>query len=121
MAFCINCFKKIDSMREPCPHCGAPALYKSNESPDIDTGNMDLDNIPEAEKGDVQKNLEIQRLLKRGIECFNKGKAWVATNDRARAKKDFQRAVKYFERVLKLDPSNREARDFRTKSVQKMA
>ena len=29
MAFCVNCFKKIESMHEPCPYCDAPAIKKA--------------------------------------------------------------------------------------------
>lgn len=66
-------------------------------------------------------NAEIQRLMKRGIECYNTGKAWLATKNRQSARKDFQRAVKYFDTVLKIDPENQQAKELRAKSMHKIS
>ena len=64
---------------------------------------------------------EIERLLKRGDECFSSGRAWLGAKDRSRARKEFQRAYNYYNTVLKLDPDNQPARDARAKCLFKMA
>jgi hypothetical protein len=70
-------------------------------------------------EGDVEE--EIDRLMKRGEECFKSGKAWLGAKDRSRARKEFQRAFKYYEIILKLDPDYEPAREARSKCLFKMA
>lgn len=122
MAFCINCFKKIESMYEPCPHCGAPPIKKSQPDPTEERKLLmkKIEEAPAEEREELISRLEIDRIMKRGIECYLNGKAWLAVKDRDRARKEFQRALKYFDRVLKIDSTNRDARDFRAKASQKI-
>jgi len=123
MTFCFTCFKKIDSLREPCPYCGAPALKKEAEPEPLPQDFLLDSNDPEKEMmiKEYAVEAEIHRLMKRGIECYNKGKAWLATKNKQSARKDFQRAVRYFDSVLKIDPGNQRARELRAKSMHKIS
>jgi tetratricopeptide (TPR) repeat protein len=122
MSFCFNCFRKLETLREPCPYCSAPALKKEKSDP-LELNPEDvrrLENLPQYELEGYVGEMEIDRLLKRGQQCYQQGKAWIAMKNRKNARKDFQRALKYYENVLRLDSSNNEAREFRGKCLQKM-
>lgn len=123
MPFCFNCLKNIDSLYEPCPHCGTPPLKKSPKPIQVQKEELinQLSGVSETEKQDIIIKIETERLLERGIECFNKGKAWLSIKNRTAARKEFQRALKYFDSVLKVDPVNKVARDYRSKASQKIS
>ena len=123
MTFCVYCFKKIDSLRMKCPHCGAPPVYKSdfNSFGQSSIKQAEIDGIPESDKENYLAGLEIKRLFSRGLECYETGRAYLTSKNLSTARRDFQRALKYFEAILKIDPANKEAREFRSKCLQKMA
>jgi hypothetical protein len=107
-----------------CPICGAGQPEKADEKLDnVDSSLssspsvlslaesvIDTDGSDNSLDTDEKEN-EIDRLTQRGDDCFNSGKAWLGAKDRSRARKEFQRAFKYYETILKLDPSNVKARD----------
>lgn len=122
MPFCFNCFNKIETLRLPCPHCGAPALYKNKViegEPDRDIKKK-IEELPREELENYLNEEECERLFKRGFDCYTKGKAWLAQKDRQKARTELQRALKYFENILKIDPAHERARELRAKCVQKM-
>jgi tetratricopeptide (TPR) repeat protein len=114
---------KIDSMYESCPHCGAPAIKKNQ--PNIEEERKliikRIEEVPVEERGNLLVQIEIERIFKRGLECYANGKAWLAVKNRERARKDFQRALKYFNQVLKIDSTNNEAREYRAKTARKIS
>ena len=122
MTFCVYCFKKIDSLRDPCPYCGAPAVYKSDFNTFGRQGDKtnDIENITESEKDDYIIKSEVSRLYSRGMECYKTGRAYLASKNKSSARREFQRALKYFETILKIDPTHIEARELRSKCLQKM-
>lgn len=128
MARCINCGTNIGKEVEVCPICEAGQVRSYN--PGIDNVDRQLTSSPSLLFGDrfsdnqeyiENEKKEIARLIKRGDECFNSGKAWIGAKDRSRARKEFQRAFNYFETVLKMDPDNEIAREARARCLFKMA
>jgi hypothetical protein len=122
MTFCVYCLKKIDSLHEPCPYCSAPPVKKSKIDHTEQHTELikQIENAAPEEKIEYLNKFEAERLFSRGLECFNKGKAYHATKNRSSARKEFQRALKYFEQLLQIDPVNPEVRELRSKCLQKM-
>ncbi len=127
MGYCIECGAMVGADVEKCPICGA-------KQPTVEY--VDLDGVPIRQidptsstrngNGSAGTNIqkqqdEVLRLLGRGDECFESGKAWLGMKDRVRARKEFQRAFKYYETVLKLDPNNEMACKGRAGCMSKMA
>jgi len=127
MGYCIECRAIIGADVEKCPICGT-------NQPTVEYVN--LDGVPTRQTntassthtgtGCAGTNIqnqqdEVWRLLGRGDECFESGKAWLGMKDRVRARKEFQRAFNYYETVLKLDPNNEKARNARAGCISKMA
>ena len=94
-----------------------PTILTTNDSESFYNNSLN-DESPDYTEDREQ---EIVRLMKRGDECFNSGKAWIGAKDRSRARKEFQRAFNYYETVLKLDPDFEPAREARAKCLFKMA
>ena len=94
-----------------------PTVLSANDTESIYNNSLDQDTSDYTE----DRDLEIARLMKRGDECFSSGKAWIGAKDRSRARKEFQRALNYYETVLKLDPDFEPAREARAKCLFKMA
>ncbi len=111
-----------------CPICGADQTHdyeakidnidkKLTSSPSIlisDSSQFEYEN-------EESKQLELERLVKRGDECFTSGKKWLGAKDRTRARKEFQRAFNYYDTALKMDPTNSKIREMRSKCLFKMA
>jgi tetratricopeptide (TPR) repeat protein len=110
-------------MYEPCPHCGAPALKRNlpNKEEERKLLVKKLEDAPVEEREHLIEQIEMERIFKRGLECYANGKAWLAVKNRERARKDFQRALKYFDQVLKIDSTNTEAREYRAKTARKIS
>ena len=128
MVKCIQCSSFLGEAVVVCLICcaGQPADGENK----IDNVDNSLTNSPsilalavpiEDSEDSQDKEYEIERLAQRGDDCFKSGKAWLGAKDRTRARKNFQRAFKYYETILKLDPSNEKARDARSKCLFKMA
>lgn len=125
MVSCISCGSTLGDEVIICPICGAD----QSSAKDVDLDNVSKKLVSSAsilihgttEENISEKKLEIERLIKRGDECFDSGKAWHGAKDKSRARKEFQRAFKYYESVLKLDPSNGKIREARAKCLFKMA
>jgi len=129
MAKCKICGASLADEVVVCPICDSnqPENYyegldnidkKLSSSPSLFFKKEQEDNIFGNAEG---MEFEVERLLKRGEDCFKSGKAWLGAKDRTRARKEFQRAFKYYETVLKIDPDNEVAREARTKCLFKMA
>ena len=125
MISCIKCGSTLGSDVYICPICGA------NQS---SANDVDLDNVSRklsssasilirdtSEEDIMEQKLEIERLIKRGDECFKSAKAWQGAKDKSKARKEYQRAFKYYETVLRLDPNNERIREARAKCLFKMA
>jgi len=125
MVSCIKCSSTLGSDVLICPICGADQSSAND---------VNLDNVSKkltssatiliqgtSEEEIFEKKLEVERLIKRGDECFNSAKAWHGAKDKTRARKDYQRAFKYYDNVLKMDPNNDRIRDARAKCLNKMA
>lgn len=125
MAKCIKCSSLLGEGVEVCPICGAG--QPPNEGTNIEYSNDTLTNSPsiltqiDSEESQENQKEELERLIQRGDECFNSGKAWLGAKDRSRARKEFQRAFSYYETVLKMDPGNNKVREARSKCLCKMA
>jgi hypothetical protein len=94
-----------------------PSVLYGSEAKENNT-NENSNGTP-AFDGDV--NEEIDRLMKRGAERFKSGKAWLGAKNRPRARREFQRAFKYYENILKMDPEYGPAKEARAKCLLKMA
>ena len=125
MAYCIECSTTLGNDVELCPICGSYQEICGNGSIDnidkkLNTSTTVLFN--KISDGQVLNNeQEIERLIKRGEECFNSGKLWLGAKERRRARKEFQRAFNYYETVLKLDPKHELAKEARARCLGKMA
>jgi hypothetical protein len=125
MSKCIKCSSLLGDEVDVCPICGAGQPSKNDAQ--IDNVTEPLTNSPnflaqlDNEEPIEDKKQEIERLVQRGDECFSSGKAWLGAKDRTRARKEFQRAFKYYETVLKMDPANEKIREARSKCLFKMA
>ena len=125
MVSCIKCNSTLGDNVITCPICGTN--QSSAEAVDLDNVSKQLTSSAtimiqgDSEDEYVDTKLEVERLIKRGDDCFNSGKKWRGTKDRSRARREFQRAFKYYETVLKLDPTNEKARNARSKCLMKMA
>jgi RNA polymerase subunit RPABC4/transcription elongation factor Spt4 len=120
----MNCGTILGEHAEFCPVCDSEKLYHDN--PGMDNVDKKLSSSPSLMseyigEETIDNPIEIERLIKRGEECYRSGKAWQGAKDRTRARKEFQRAFKYYEIVLKIDPENEAAREARAKCLFKMA
>jgi tetratricopeptide (TPR) repeat protein len=108
-----------------CPICGAD--QSSAKDVNLDNVSKQLTSSAsilihgQAEYDINERKLEIERLIQRGDDCFKSAKAWQGAKDKSRARKDYQRAFKYYDSVLKMDPENNKIRDLRAKCLFKMA
>ncbi|WP_455392062.1 hypothetical protein [[Eubacterium] cellulosolvens] len=124
MAKCIKCSSLLGNGVEVCPICGAgqpPRDEVIDNVTDTLTSSPSILNKYDNGESYEDKQKEIERLVQRGDECFSSGKAWLGAKDRTRARKEFQRAFKYYETVLKMDPNNARIREARSKCLFKMA
>ena len=125
MPKCIKCNSILGDNVVECPICGSYQDHGDDVKIDnIDTSLSNSPNVMNVEySGESYEDskLELERLVNRGDECFKSGKAWLGAKDRTRARKEFQRAFKYYETALKLDPTNEKVRDMRAKCLFKMA
>ena len=125
MASCIKCSTTLSDDVIVCPICGADQSSAND---------VDLDNVSKkltssatilihgtSEDDYIDKKLQIERLIKRGDECFKDAKKWLGAKDSARVRKDYQRAYNYYDSALRLDPNNERIRDARQKCLLKMA
>jgi hypothetical protein len=72
------------------------------------------DQIPE------DPDLQVNRLMARALERYEAGRAWLGSKDRKKARREFQKAFNCYGEVLKIDPNNMEAREFRARCLQKI-
>jgi tetratricopeptide (TPR) repeat protein len=128
VAIMVNCRKCNSILGEDavtCPICGAEQSV--GEVVEIDNIDKTLTSSPNIlsqgllEDERMDNEAELERLIKRGDECFNAGKKWLGAKDRSRARKDFQRAFNYYDTALKIDPNNDRIREARSKCLFKMA
>lgn len=125
MGKCVKCSSILGEEVEICPICGAD----QSTGDYVEIANVDnkLTSAPSIlsqeliESEEQDKKSEVERLVKRGDECFKSGKAWLGAKDRPRARKDFQRAFNYYETALKILPENEKVREMRAKCLFKMA
>jgi hypothetical protein len=139
MPNCIKCNTMLADEVRVCPICdavqtrpfgseydnvesrlnSAPSVLYDSETTENNTHANSNGTATPAFDGDVDE--EIDRLMKRGAERFKSGKAWLGAKNRPRARKEFQRAFKYYETILKLDPEFGPAKEARAKCLLKMA
>jgi tetratricopeptide (TPR) repeat protein len=105
-------YDNVESRLNSTPSVLYGSEATGNNTNDSSTGNSEF-------VGDV--NEEIDRLMKRAEERFKSGKAWLGAKNRPRARREFQRAFKYYENILKLDPDFGPAKEARAKCLLKMA
>ena len=125
MVSCIKCGSTLGSEVIICAICGAD----QSSAKDVNLDNVSKQLTSSAtilvhgtsEEEILENKLEIERLIKRGDDCFKSAKAWQGAKDKSRARKDYQRAFKYYDNVLKLDPNNERVREARGKCLFKMA
>jgi hypothetical protein len=58
--------------------------------------------------------------LEQGRKCLELAKAYTGKQQRAQARREYQRAFSYFEDVLKIDPHSQEAREGKSQCLRKM-
>lgn len=141
MVDCKKCGTILADNVVTCPICGVDQCISisncnstNNISNSSNSSNNRVDNITQklvsspsklileiSEHDAEQKKLETERMIKRGNECFSSGRAWLGAKKRKLARKEFQRAFKYYDNVLKLDPNNEKVREARSKCLLKMA
>ena len=100
-----------------------PPPKQVDEQPEEITGEdqIESDPIENFETLDIEDlQLQVSRLMERANERFEAGRAWLGSKNRAKARKEFERAFNYFGEILKLDPSNAIAREYRAKCLQKI-
>jgi hypothetical protein len=125
MSNCIKCNSILSDNVEVCPICGA--TQNLGDTASVDNIDRKLSSTPSilasgtSEYDIANDEMEMERLIKRGEECFNSGKKWLGAKDRSRARKDFQRAFNYYDTALKLQPNNDKIRELRSKCLFKMA
>ncbi len=99
----------FEPVNEPTPTSTLqPEILDSEENDNYP--NFDLENL----------KVQVDRLLERALERFEAGRAWLGSKDRIKARREFQKAFNYYGEVLKLDPRNEQAREFRAKCLQKI-
>lgn len=95
----------------------------------VDDIDEDIFNAAPAESDDMETyepfdendlRLQVSRLMERANERFEAGRAWLGSKERAKARKEFERAFNYYGEILKIDPTNPQAREFRAKCLQKI-
>ena len=125
MGNCKECNATLSEDVEVCPICGCEQASDNNVKIDnIDkklTSSPTILTQPISDNNLEEKKLELERLVKRGNECFSSGRAWLGAKDRTRARKEFQRAFNYYENALKMNPNHEKAREMRSKCLFKMA
>ena len=141
MAGCKKCGTILADNVVTCPICGVEqsiGISTQNSINNLSTSSTSSDNrvdnitqklvsspsklILETSEHDAeQRKLETERMIKRGDECFSSGRAWLGAKKRKLARREFQRAFKYYDNVLKLDPNNEKVREARSKCLLKMA
>ncbi|MFW9882416.1 MAG: hypothetical protein ACFFG0_55850 [Candidatus Thorarchaeota archaeon] len=125
MSNCIKCNSILSDNVEVCPICGAS--QNSGDSSYVNNIDKKLSNTPNmlvsgpSEYDNSNNAMELERLIKRGDECFTSGKKWLGVKDRTRARKEFQRAFNYYDTALKIQPDNDKVRELRSKCLFKMA
>ena len=129
MSNCVKCNSILSDNVEVCPICGANQPI--NEDRKLDNIDRKLSSSPNilstgiseynSEYASENPEQELERLKKRGDECFNSGKKWLGAKDRTRARKEFQRAFNYYDTALKIQPNNETIRELRSKCLFKMA
>ena len=125
MTNCIKCNSILSDNVEVCPICGA--TQPISEESKMDNINKQLSSSPSilssstSAYDSANPELELERLIKRGDECFDSGKKWLGAKDRIRARKEFQRAFNYYDTALKIQPNNDRIRELRSKCLFKMA
>lgn len=100
-----------------------PTPKQVDETDEEMTGADQLDSEPmeNYEPFDIEDlPQQVRHLLERANERFEAGRAWLGTKDRAKARKEFERAFNYYGEILRLDPSNAQAREYRAKCLQKI-
>lgn len=130
MPICPRCNTWLEVNEEVCPICGATKYdiepkvveeVKRGEDEMAETAKTRQEAIVEPSMTDEDKTLrEINRQYQRGLECMDAGRKWHAMKNKTQSRREFQRAIKYFERVLKLDPEYKEARVNRDKCLHKI-
>jgi tetratricopeptide (TPR) repeat protein len=117
MPICPKCSTWLDIHEALCPICGAP---KPDETPAKDTSpaqeSLETTKVDTADR----TRAEIERLYRRGIECMETARKWHAMKNKYQSNREYQRAIKYFERVLKLDPTHEDARFKRDRCLYKI-
>jgi hypothetical protein len=125
MGNCKKCGTTLADNVFTCPICSVDHCIENTMT--VDNIDQKLNSSPTLLVQDTsgedpeEKKLEAGRLIKRGDDCFDSGKAWLGAKNRAHARKDFQRAFKYYNCVLRLDPTNDKVREARSKCLLKMA
>lgn len=125
MSNCGKCNSILSDNVKVCPICGA--TQNLDDAANVDNINKRLSSTPSiliteaSEYDSADDEMELERLIKRGEECFNSGKKWLGAKDRPRARKEFQRAFNYYDTALKLQPDNDRIRELRSKCLFKMA
>ena len=61
-----------------------------------------------------------QSLLEQARKCLEQAKAYSGKQQRAQARREYQRAYGYFEDVLKIEPNSQEAREGKSQCLRKM-
>ena len=127
MSNCVKCNSILSDNVEVCPICGA--TQNLGDAANVDNIDRKLSSTPSilvsgtsaSSDDNANDEMELERLIKRGDECFNSGKKWLGAKDRSRARKEFQRAFNYYDTALKLEPDNDRILELRSKCLFKMA
>ena len=127
MSNCVKCNSILSDNVEVCPICGA--TQNLGDAANVDNIDRKLSSTPSilisgtsaSADDNANDEMELERLIKRGDECFNSGKKWLGAKDRPRARKEFQRAFNYYDTALKLQPNNDRIHELRSKCLFKMA
>ena len=85
---------------------------ESHPEPGTDEYKTDLD--------EEDLKFELARLMERANARFEAGRAWLGSKDRAKARREFERAFKYYGEILKVNPTHQQAREYRAKCLQKI-
>ena len=115
-------FKETPSRTSIRPEASSfEPINDPNPNTTLESENMDSEDQEDFSSFDLeQMQPHVDRLLERAQERYEAGRAWLGSKDRIKARREFQKAFNYFGEVLKLDPSNEQAREFRAKCLQKI-
>ena len=114
MPNCPFCHLNLRDRDMTCPNCFTDVSAVYEEKRDDPFQSLDTSAVP------PENYEEIGRLMVRGKECYERGAYWLSMKDHKRARTEFQRAMRLFDKALQLDSRHPEARAYRERCLARI-